>query len=74
MLGHIFDESPFAPIDRVAYERRFERLRREGVATGEVSRRRKDGSELALWVTATSVFDDAGKLLNHVRVYTDISS
>jgi hypothetical protein len=38
-----------------------------------VLRHRKDGSELPLWITASNVLDEAGKIVNSVRVFTDIS-
>jgi diguanylate cyclase (GGDEF)-like protein/hemerythrin-like metal-binding protein/PAS domain S-box-containing protein len=74
MLGLMLAESPFRPIDPIESKERNERLLRDGHVTGEVMRYRKNGAELALWVTATVVHDDAGQLENCIRVFTDISA
>jgi diguanylate cyclase len=73
MLGEHLAKSAFLPLDPVDYEHRLARLNRDGVVTGEVPRRRKDGSPLSLWITATIVRDARGKIINYVRVFTDIS-
>jgi diguanylate cyclase (GGDEF)-like protein len=39
----------------------------------EVLRYRKDGSELPCWLTKTCVRDETGRVVNYVRVYTDIT-
>jgi diguanylate cyclase (GGDEF)-like protein/PAS domain S-box-containing protein len=74
MLGLIMDESPFRPIDPVESQVRVEHCIRDGHVTGEVTRRHKDGSELALWITANIVRDDTGRMENCIRVFTDISA
>ncbi len=48
-------------------------LHREGYVTAEVRRKHKDGRELQLWITATLVRSDEGRILNYLRVFTDIS-
>ena len=73
MLGTTFGESPFRPLDPELYAARLEIRLRQGHVTGEVLRHRKDGSELPLWVTASTVLDESGKIVNSVRVFTDIS-
>ena len=73
MLGRIFGESPFRPIDPEQSAARLEIRLRQGHVTGEVLRHRKDGSELPLWITASNVLDESGKIVNSVRVFTDIS-
>lgn len=73
MLGQRLSESVFRPMDPVDYRHRMARLHRDGVVTGEVPQRRKDGSPLSLWITATIVRDARGKIINYVRVFTDIS-
>jgi diguanylate cyclase (GGDEF)-like protein len=50
-----------------------QRQLRDGFVTAEVSRIRKDGAPLSLWVTASFVRNPDGTLRNHVRVFTDIS-
>ena len=73
MLGRLFAESPFRPTDPEQFAARLEIRLRQGHVTGEVFRHRKDGSELPLWITASNVLDEGGKIVNSVRVYTDIS-
>ncbi|MBA3505946.1 MAG: EAL domain-containing protein [Betaproteobacteria bacterium] len=67
-------ESPFRPVDPIESAKRGEQLLRDGYVTGEVTRFRKDGKELSLWITATRVYDKEGKLANYVRVFSDISA
>jgi diguanylate cyclase (GGDEF)-like protein/PAS domain S-box-containing protein len=74
MLGRLLSESPFRPIDPIESATRMERLHREGSVTGEVLRVHKDGSELVLWVTATCARDAGGRIINYVRVFTNISA
>jgi diguanylate cyclase (GGDEF)-like protein/PAS domain S-box-containing protein len=73
MIGRLIPDSPFRPIDVSEYEMRLARLHCDGVVTGEVPRCRKDGTPLALWLTATIVRDANGAVINYVRVFTDIS-
>ena len=73
MLGTTFGKSPFRPLDPELFAARLEIRLRQGHVTGEVLRHRKDGSELPLWVTASTVLDESGKIVNSVRVFTDIS-
>jgi diguanylate cyclase (GGDEF)-like protein/PAS domain S-box-containing protein len=73
IVGTVLAESPFRPIDPVESDARMERLHRDGHVTGEVSRFRKDGTPLALWVTASCVYNGDGTIRNYVRVFTDIS-
>ena len=73
IVGSVLAESPFRPIDRTESIARMVRLHRDGFVTGEVSRFRKDGSPLSLWITASCVRDDAGTITNYARVWTDIS-
>jgi diguanylate cyclase (GGDEF)-like protein len=61
------------PGDIENFDGRMETLRREGSFTGEVTRCRKDGKALSLWLTATCVPDIHGKLSHYIRVFTDIS-
>jgi len=73
MLGQSFRESPFRPTDPQQSAARLEIRLRQGHVTAEVLRHRKDGSELPLWITASNVLDESGKIVNSVRVFTDIS-
>jgi diguanylate cyclase (GGDEF)-like protein/PAS domain S-box-containing protein len=73
MLGKIFKETPFRPIDPEQSAARLAIQLRQGHVTAEVLRHRKDESELPLWVTASNVLDESGKIVNFVRVFTDIS-
>jgi PAS domain S-box-containing protein len=54
MLGRIFLESPFRPVDPEQSAARLETRLRQGHVTAEVLRHRKDGSELPLWITAST--------------------
>ncbi|MGI8895330.1 MAG: EAL domain-containing protein, partial [Casimicrobiaceae bacterium] len=74
MVDLPWGESPFRPVDPIESAKRGEQLLRDGYVTGEVTRFRKDGKELALWITATRVCDKEGKLANYVRVFSDISA
>ena len=73
MLGKALSETPFRPTDREEADARMQHLHRYGAVTGEVPRQHKNGKPLALWVTAIFVRDGAGKIVNYVRVFTDIS-
>jgi diguanylate cyclase (GGDEF)-like protein/PAS domain S-box-containing protein len=73
IVGKILAESPFRPLDVAESGARMERQLRDGFVTAEVSRFRKDGTPLSLWVTASSVRNADGTLRNNVRVFTDIS-
>jgi diguanylate cyclase (GGDEF)-like protein/PAS domain S-box-containing protein len=73
LLGQKIYESRFNPLDPEAAAERMERLRREGRVMAAVKRRHRDGHELDLWLTATIVRDEAGTLVNLVRIFTDIS-
>jgi diguanylate cyclase (GGDEF)-like protein/PAS domain S-box-containing protein len=73
IVGKILAESPFRPLDVEASNARMQRQLRDGFVTAEVSRIRKDGTPLSLWVTASFVRNPDGTLRNHVRVFTDIS-
>ncbi|MEP7208914.1 MAG: diguanylate cyclase [Casimicrobiaceae bacterium] len=72
MLGRLLEESVFAPLDPEASAERAARQRRDGVVTAEVQRRHKDGHILDFWITAALVKQD-GRILNNIRVFTDIS-
>ncbi len=74
MVGLPWAESPFRPVDPIESAKRGEQLLRDGYVTGEVTRFRKDGKELALWITATCVYEKEGKLANYVRIFSDISA
>jgi diguanylate cyclase (GGDEF)-like protein/PAS domain S-box-containing protein len=73
IVGRVLAESPFRPIDSVESKARLELQHRDGFVTGEVPRFRKDGTPLALWVTASMVRNGDGSIRNYVRVFTDIS-
>jgi diguanylate cyclase (GGDEF)-like protein/PAS domain S-box-containing protein len=73
IVGKILAESPFRPLDVEESNARMQRQLRDGFVTAEVSRIRKDGAPLSLWVTASCVRNPDGTLRNHVRVFTDIS-
>jgi two-component system, chemotaxis family, CheB/CheR fusion protein len=74
MVGEVLESSPFRPLDLAESAIRMQQLHRDGLVSGEILRVRKDASELALWVTATCVYDDDGSVMNHIRVFTDISA
>lgn len=73
IVGKILAASPFRPLDVEESKLRLQRQLRDGFVTAEVSRVRKDGSPLSLWVSASCVRNPDGTLRNHVRVFTDIS-
>jgi diguanylate cyclase (GGDEF)-like protein/PAS domain S-box-containing protein len=73
MVGKVLAESPFRPIDPDRSAQRMAEQRRVGYIGAEVLRYRKDGSELPLWVTASNVTDEQGRLTHFVRVFSDIS-
>ena len=73
LVGKRLADSPFRPIDPAESDARMERLHRDGFVTGEVQRIRRDGTPLFLWVTATCVQDETGRIINYIRVFTDIS-
>jgi diguanylate cyclase (GGDEF)-like protein/PAS domain S-box-containing protein len=73
MLGKVLAESPFRPLDVAESDARMVDLHRQGFATGEVPRLRKDGTPLSLWLTKTCVRDVDGRISNYIRVFTDIS-
>jgi diguanylate cyclase (GGDEF)-like protein/PAS domain S-box-containing protein len=74
LLGSVLADSPFRPTDPVQSAERMAIMLHDGHVTGEVQRLRKDGTPLALWITATALKDDAGRMKNCVRVFTDISA
>ena len=74
VVGRVLADSPFAPLDPDASEMRRNQLLKNGFVTGEVTRRRKDGAQLALWVTATCVYGNDGRIAHYIRVFTDIST
>jgi diguanylate cyclase (GGDEF)-like protein/PAS domain S-box-containing protein len=73
MLGKRLSDTPFRPIDLDESAACRERLGGGNVVSGEVPRQHKDGTPLSLWVKATGVRDQAGSIVNYIRVYTDIS-
>jgi diguanylate cyclase (GGDEF)-like protein/PAS domain S-box-containing protein len=73
VLGLVLAESPFRPIDPAQSAARMRVQLQEGHISTEVLRYRKDGRELPLWVTASNVLDESGRIVNFVRVFTDIS-
>jgi diguanylate cyclase (GGDEF)-like protein/PAS domain S-box-containing protein len=73
MVGLVLESSPFRPLDPVESAIRAQHMHRDGFVSGEILRTRKDGSELALWVTATCLYNADGSLRNLIRVFTDIS-
>ena len=74
VVGKVLAESPFAPVDTVEAHARMAYLQAHGYVTGEVTRQRKDGALLALWITATCAHGDDGSITNYIRVFTDISA
>lgn len=74
MLGTALVETPFAssdpPEERAARQAQFAN---DGCVMAEVLRHRIDGSELPCWLTKTCVRDESGRVVNYVRVHTDIS-
>ncbi len=73
MIHLPLQESPFGPLDPTETTARMAHLHREGYVTTEVRRKHKEGHELHLWITATIVRSEEGKILNYLRVFTDIS-
>ena len=73
MVGKLLADSPFRPIDPIQSAERMAVQRQQGFVTAEVLRYRKDGTELPLWITASNVTDEHGRITNFVRVFTDIS-
>jgi diguanylate cyclase (GGDEF)-like protein/PAS domain S-box-containing protein len=73
IVGKILAESPFRPIDVEESNARMQRQLRDGFVTAEVSRIRKDGAPLSLWVSASCVRNPDSTVRNYVRVFTDIS-
>ena len=66
-------EAPFSPLQSVQLAERVARLHREGHVTAEVRRKHRNGQDLHLRITATIVRNDEGRILNYLRVFTDIS-
>lgn len=54
------------------YAAMWQTIRADGVWTGEMWNRHRNGSIHPLWVVVSEVRDAAGKLLNHVATYADI--
>ncbi len=73
LLGKPVMDSPFRPLDPTQALARQQDLQSGRVITGETERVAKDGSTLALWITATSARDRDGTIANYVRVFTDIA-
>jgi diguanylate cyclase (GGDEF)-like protein/PAS domain S-box-containing protein len=73
MAGKLLTESAFRPLDPARSVERMAEQRRMGEGGTEVVRYRKDGSELALWVTASNITDERGRITHVVRVFSDIS-
>ncbi|UCV07406.1 PAS domain S-box protein [Dechloromonas denitrificans] len=55
------------------YQAMWNELTTNGVWRGEIVNRRKDGTLIDEWLTISVVRDEAGKLLNYVGVFEDIS-
>ena len=47
-------------------------INNEGVWSGEIWDRRKDGNLYPIWLTVSAVHDDAGEVSNYVATFTDI--
>ncbi|WP_374324719.1 putative bifunctional diguanylate cyclase/phosphodiesterase [Azonexus sp.] len=54
------------------YATMWQAIRADGVWTGEMWNRHRNGSIHPLWVVVSEVRDASGKLLNHVATYADI--
>ena len=59
--------------DEAFYEQMWGRIEQDGFWTGEVWNRRQDGSEYAENLTISTVFDDLGRPLNFVGLFSDIT-
>ena len=73
VAGRDLGGSAFRPLDTEGRPANVDLLRRDGILTAEMRCLHRDGHELALWVTASIVRDEAGGITHHVRVFTDIS-
>jgi len=73
MIGCPMYESAFAPNDMDAARRMLDQLKVDRVAHAEVTRRHRDGRTLELWLTLTATADPAGRTVNYIRIFTDIS-
>jgi len=57
----------------VFYRKMWESLRREGMWSGEIWNRRKNGELYPEWLAITAVRDDENEITNFVSIFTDIS-
>ena len=73
ILGKVLADTPFRPLDPVQSAARYKDLQKNGYMNSEVARFRKDGSPLALWLSASCMRNDDGTIRNFVRIFTDIS-
>jgi len=60
--------------DNRFYRNLLKTLKLTGFWRGELWNRRKDGQLYPQWLTINTVYNDAGKLINHVAVFSDISA
>jgi len=59
--------------DKAFYTAMWAKLEADDVWRGEIVNRRKDGSPIEEWLSISVVRDSAGKLINYVGVFEDIS-
>lgn len=55
------------------YQQMWAELKLHGQWHGEIVNRRKDGSELAQWMSLSVIRDALGNIQNHVAVFTDLT-
>jgi diguanylate cyclase (GGDEF)-like protein/PAS domain S-box-containing protein len=59
--------------DKEVFTQMWEALRKNGFWEGEIWRRKKNGEEFAEWLTVSVVRDTSGELLQHIRIFSDIT-
>ncbi len=59
--------------DKDFFEKMGATLKETGLWQGEITIRRKDKEAFPAWLSITAVYNETGKLINHVSVFSDIT-
>lgn len=59
--------------DREFYDQMWRALKKRGYWSGEIWNRRKDGSVYPEWLSLAAIYDDQGRIREHVGVFSDIT-
>ena len=60
--------------DAIFYQRMWQKIHEDGVWKGEIFNRRKNGEIYPEWLSISTIRDGNGKIVNHVSLFTDITS